>query len=50
MGGEPPLSHKKQLSPDPDATIDYILEEDNSLPLPISPLKPSPVKKKGKKR
>ena len=24
-GGEPPLNHnKKQLSPDPDATIDYI--------------------------
>ena len=49
-GGEPPLNHKKQPSPDPDATIDYILEEVNSLPMPISPLKPSPVKKKGKKR
>ena len=49
-GGEPPLNHKKQPSPDPDATIDYILEEVNSLPLPISPLKPSPVKKKRKKR
>ena len=50
-GGKPPLNHnKKQLSPDPDVTIDYILEEVNSLPPPISPLKPSPVKKKGKKR
>ena len=23
-GGEPPLNHKKQPSPDPDATIDYV--------------------------
>lgn len=45
--GEPSL---KQPSPDPDATIDYILEDIDSLPPPISPLKPSPVKKKGKKR
>ena len=25
-GGEPPLNHRKQPSPDPDATIDYISE------------------------
>ena len=32
------------------ATIDYILEEVNSLPLPMCPLRPSPVKRKGKKQ
>ena len=46
QGGEPPLN---QPSPDPDATIDYILEEVNSLPSPVSPLKPSPVKRRGRR-
>ena len=50
LGEEPSLNHNIKPSLDPDATIDYILEEVNSLPPPISPLKPSPVKKKGKKR
>ena len=39
---------KKQLSPDPTATINSILAEANAFP-PISPIK-TPIKKKTKKR